>query len=68
MICKVLLSGLSTTLKSRKAGTSLVVRQLKLCAPNAGGLGSIPGQGTRSRMHATTKDPTRGNEDLACCN
>ncbi|TEA37365.1 hypothetical protein DBR06_SOUSAS1910057, partial [Sousa chinensis] len=29
---------------------SLVVQWLRLCAPNAGGLGSIPGQGTRSFM------------------
>ena len=36
-------------------GTSLVVQWLGLHAPNAGGLGSIPGQGTRSHMHATTK-------------
>ena len=27
-------------------GTSLVVQWLRLCAPNAGGTGSIPGQGT----------------------
>ena len=26
--------------------TSLVVKRLKLCASNAGGAGSIPGQGT----------------------
>ena len=31
-------------------GTSLVVQWLRLCTPNAGGLGSIPGQGARSRM------------------
>ena len=31
-------------------GTSLVVQRLRLCAPNGGGLGSIPGQGTRSHM------------------
>ena len=30
-------------------------------APNAGGLGSIPSQGTRSRIHAATKKS-------ACCN
>ena len=42
-------------------GTSLVVHCLRLHAPSAGGLGSLPGQGTRSRMpqlkipHATTK-------------
>ncbi|TEA38318.1 hypothetical protein DBR06_SOUSAS110180, partial [Sousa chinensis] len=54
---------------------SLAVQWLSLCAPNAGGPGLIPGQGTRSHMHdgtksshaaakslhATTKDPT-------CCN
>ena len=31
-------------------GNSLVVQWLGLRAPNAGGLGSIPGQGTRSPM------------------
>ena len=49
-------------------GTSPVVQQLKFCAPNAGGPGSIPGWGTRFHMsqlnvhmmqlkilHATTK-------------
>ena len=33
-----------------KEGTSLVVQWLRLCTPNAGGLGSIPGQGARSHM------------------
>ena len=41
-------------------GTSLMVQWLRLCAPNADGLGSIPGWGTRSHMqlkilHATSK-------------
>ena len=31
-------------------GTFLVVQWLRLLAPNAGGLGSTPGQGTRSHM------------------
>ena len=31
-------------------GTSLVVQWLRLCVPNAGGPGWIPGQGTRSYM------------------
>ena len=31
-------------------GTSLMVQWLRLRAPDAGGLGSIPGQGTRSHM------------------
>ena len=32
------------------SGTSLVVQWLRLPTPNAGGLGSVPGRGTRSRM------------------
>ena len=36
-------------------GTSLVAQWMRLQAPNAGGPGSIPGQGTRPHMHATTK-------------
>ncbi|TEA25347.1 hypothetical protein DBR06_SOUSAS3010016, partial [Sousa chinensis] len=46
---------------------SLVVQQLRLHAPNAGGLGSTPGEGTRSCMPQLRacvphlKDPT-------CCN
>ena len=42
-------------------GASLVAQWLRLCVPNAGGLGLVPGQGTRSRtlhlriLHATTK-------------
>ncbi|TEA38612.1 hypothetical protein DBR06_SOUSAS110536, partial [Sousa chinensis] len=31
---------------------SLVVQWVGLCVPNAGGLGSIPGRGARSHMHA----------------
>ena len=33
--------------EGRLPGTCLVVQWLRLCAPNAGGLGSIPGRGTR---------------------
>ena len=36
-------------------GTSLVAQWLRLHTPNAGGPGSIPGQGARSHMHAATK-------------
>ena len=32
-----------------------MVQWVRLRAPNAGGPASIPGQGTRSRMHAATK-------------
>ena len=34
----------------KETGTSLVLQWLRLGAPNVGGLGSIPGQGTRSHM------------------
>ena len=50
--------------QERMGGTSLVAQWLRLRTLNAGGLGSIPGQGTRSHMraatksvHATTKEP-----------
>ena len=42
-------------LKGLDGGTSLVVQWVRLCTPNAGGLGLIPGQGTRSCTHATTE-------------
>ena len=42
--------------KGSTLGTSLVVQWLRLCAPNAGGPGLIPGQGTRSLMQQL-KDP-----------
>ena len=50
-------------------GTSLVVQWLSLHAPNAGGLGLIPSQGTRSHMPQLRvrmpqlKDTTCPNED-----
>ena len=31
-------------------GASLIIQWLRLPAPSAGGLGSVPGQGTRSHM------------------
>ena len=37
-------------IRKKRGGASLVVQWLRLCAPNAGGPGSIPGQGTRSCM------------------
>ena len=54
-------------------GTSLVIQWLRPHAPNAGGLGSIPGQGTRSHMpqvlvkcsHAATKETMCCNQDPA---
>ena len=52
-------------------GTSLVVHWLRLRSPSAGGPGSIPGQGTRSRIPQLRarmqqlKDPACLNEDAA---
>ena len=34
-----------------------MVQWVRLHTPNAGGPGSFPGQGTRSHMHAATKNP-----------
>ena len=44
-------------------GTALVVQWLRLCTPNVGRPGPIPGQGTKSHVPqlsspATTQDPT----------
>ena len=37
-------------LKTTVRRTSLVVQWLRLCAPNAAGPGSIPGQGTKPHL------------------
>ena len=49
---KCMISVISTL---KLVGTSLVVPWIRLRSPNAGGPGSIPGQETRSLMHATTR-------------
>ena len=49
-------------------GTSLVAQWLRLCAPNAGGPGSIPGQGTGSHMHAATKSLHATTKEPSCRN
>ena len=36
--------------RAQEQGTSLVIQWLGFCASNAGGPGSIPGQGTRVHM------------------
>ena len=41
--------------------TFLVAHRLRLCVPNAGGLGSIPGLGTRSTCQ-NVKDPQAATE------
>ena len=61
------------SLKPGHAGTSLVVQWLRHRTPSAGGLGSIPGQGTRLHMpqlkslHATTK-ALHATKEFACLN
>ncbi|TEA33665.1 hypothetical protein DBR06_SOUSAS12810006, partial [Sousa chinensis] len=47
---------------------SLVVQWIRFHAPNAGGPGLIPGQGTKSHMHATTKSSHATTKELTCCN
>ena len=49
-------------------GLSLVAQWLRLCAPNAGGPGLIPGQGTRPHMHAATKSLHATTKECACHN
>ena len=56
------------TFKKLKSGTSLLAQGIRLCAPNAGGPGSIPGQGTRSHMCAATKSSHATTKEPACCN
>jgi len=49
----------------QKWGTSLVVQWLRLHTANAGGLGLIPGQGTRSHMLQLKNSHTAThNQDL----
>ena len=60
------------TLGKYYGGASLVVQWLRLCAPNAEGLGLIPGQGTRISgtqfSHAVTKSLHATSKDPACPN
>ena len=42
----------------------MVVQWLRPRAPNAGGPGSIPAQGTRSHMHAITKSSHAATKSL----
>ena len=51
-----------------KHGTSLVAQWIRLRAPNAGGSGSIPGQGTRSHTHAATKSLHATTKQPMCRN
>ena len=50
-------------------GVLLVVQWLRLCAPNAGGLGSIPGQGPRfHRLQLKVHMPKLERKDPTCHN
>ena len=49
------------TFKNENPRTSLVAQWLRLRALNEGDLGLIPGQRTRSHMHAATKEPKSRN-------
>ena len=43
-------------------GASLVVQWLRFCAPSAGGMGSIPGQGTKIPHAAAKKKPPKKHQ------
>ena len=49
-------------------GTSLLAQWLRLRASNVGGPGLIPGQGTRSHMHAETKSLHATTKEPTCRN
>ena len=46
----------------------MVAQWLRIRAPNAGGLRSIPGQGAISHMHAATKSSHVTTKEPASCN
>ena len=56
----------SDVVEKHTLGTSLVVQGLGLLAPDAGGLGSIPGQGTRSHMLQRLKTLGTTTKTLHC--
>ena len=47
--------------KNEEGGTSLVVQWLRLCAANAGDVGSIPGRGTKIPHDTWPKDKNNNN-------
>ena len=51
----------------RPLGTSLVVQWLRLCAQNARGQGSLPGQGTRSNIVQPKSSHDLSEEDRRSC-
>ena len=68
---KMIAKEVPTTIPTFKVmqDTSLVAQWLRFRAPNAGGpQGSIPGQGTRSPMHAATKSLQATTKELSSRN
>ena len=59
---------LSQSPKAIEMKAGVVAQWIRLHAPNAGGLGSIPGWGTTSHMHATTKSSHATTKEPVCCN
>ena len=57
-----------THIQKPTPGTSLVAQWLRFHTPSAGGPGLIPGQGTRSHMHAATKSSHTTTKELVSCN
>ena len=55
-----------TKTKTCTRRTFLVVQWVRLHAPSAGGLGSIPSRGTRSHTHAATKGSHATTKKPAC--
>ena len=62
---KVTQTVIKITINNNNARDFSVVQWVKLCAPNAGGLGSIPGQGITSCMLQLRHMKI---EDALCCN
>ena len=57
-----------TCVRDETQGTSLVAQWIRLCTPNAGVPGSIPGQGTKSHVHAATKSSHATTKEPTCHN
>ena len=60
------LKGIMLSEISDRDGTSLVVQWLRLCSSTSGGLGSIPGQGTKI-WHATWRGQKKKKKEEDKC-
>ena len=68
MLFALFLYMLKTLLKTNLPGTSLVVQWVRLCAPNAGGLGLIPGWELQSTYMPQLRARLPQLKDPACRN